>query len=657
MRAPAFLKAVDPARTVALAVMLCGLGALFCWWGWRQGAYFGAVFFPGAAALYLLLIVLLMFAPFLGRLRGYSLAALSALPLLAAWMLLSLLWTPTRGSALEYANHAFLYGALFMVGLWLCSLLSREMTLAFAPVAIAAIVVGVGTTVAISTGTHLMTYVHGDDTLRFPLGYRNANAAFFLICLWPVMTLAADRDRPWSFRALMVGGAAILVELAVLSQSRGSLPAAAIATVVWIAFSPSRLRAATQLGLVLVPVAFAMPTLLHVFQHGEVDAATLPLLHDAGRAVVLSSLASLTLAVVTFRSLEPRVRLSRYTQRRVGAGLILAVVLVGGSAAGVFLAQHGGPVKFIDSRAREFTHGGIPNLTSQGARFGANVGSNRDDFWRVSLDQMRSAPILGRGAGSFQLDYLRHRRSPESPRDPHSVELLMLGELGLPGFLLLIAFGVGVIGGLVRSRRLGPSPALLASGALAAFAYWAVHASYDWFWNYPVLTGVIAYLAGAALAPAIGSVRGSLGRGARVAAGSLVALVALVSLPLYLSGRYTERALGEWRASPVDAYRDLDRAASLNPFDLQPLLSKGVIASRRGDRSAALTAFGKAESREPDNYAPHYFIAEALLHANRRVAMREYMESRRLNPHGPEIAALGRALKNARPMPRRLRGQ
>lgn len=645
MRVPTFLKVADPARTIALAIMLAGLSALFFWWGWRQGAYFGAVFFPGAAIIYLLLIVLLMFAPFNGRLRDVSLTALAALFLLAAWMLISLLWTPTRGSAVDYAEHAFLYAAFFMAGLWLCDLLSRNMTLALAPVALAGIAIGVATTITIGTGTDVGAYLHGDGTLRFPMGYRNANAAFFLIFLWPLVTLASDRDRPWLLRAIMIGGATALVELAVLAQSRGSVLAAAIAAVVWIAFSPARLRTAAHLALVLLPAAFAVPTLLHVFQNGEANAAAVPLLHDSARAVGLTSLASVILAIFGFGWLEPRTRLAPRTQRRFGLVLTTAVILIGGSATAVFLSEHGGPVNFADQRISEFTHGGIPNLSDQGARFGVNVGSNRDDFWRVSLDQAQAAPILGQGAGSFQLAYLKHRQSPESPRDPHSVEMLMLGELGLPGLCLLGAFVVGSTVGALRSRRLGFAPALLSSGAMAALAYWTVHASYDWFWNYPALTAPIAYLAGVAIAPGVVALPGRLSSGARIAIGVLLAAVALTSLPLYLSNRYTDRALGEWQDNTPNAYQDLERAASLNPFDLEPLLLKGVIASKVGDRAVALAAFRKAEEREPDNYAPHYFIARSLLVKNPAAARRELTRARQLNPKGPEIATLSRELK------------
>jgi O-antigen ligase len=74
--------------------------------------------------------------------------------------------------------------------------------------------------------------------------------------------------------------------------------------------------------------------------------------------------------------------------------------------------------------------------------------------------------------------------------------MLMLTELGLPGLILFAGFVVTATAGIVRSRAASPA---LAAAALAAGAYWLVHSSYDWFWNYPALTAPAIFLLGAAL--------------------------------------------------------------------------------------------------------------------------------------------------------------
>jgi len=61
----------------------------------------------------------------------------------------------------------------------------------------------------------------------------------------------------------------------VLCQSRGSIPAIAVAALVYLALSRNRLRAAIGIGLVALPAIPALPTLLDVYQHGAADAAVI----------------------------------------------------------------------------------------------------------------------------------------------------------------------------------------------------------------------------------------------------------------------------------------------------------------------------------------------------------------------------------------------
>ncbi len=51
-----------------------------------------------------------------------------------------------------------------------------------------------------------------------------------------------------------------------------------------------------------------------------------------------------------------------------------------------------------------------------------------------------------RRAGSYGVRYFQLRENPESVRQPHSIELQMLAELGLPGLLALLAFLGGAAG-------------------------------------------------------------------------------------------------------------------------------------------------------------------------------------------------------------------
>ena len=527
-------------------------------------------------------------------------------------------------------------------------MLDRQGLVALAPVGIAGAGVGVATAVALATGTDATSYLHGDATLAFPIGYRNANAAFFLICAWPLLAIATADRTNWAVRALAIGFSTMLIELAVLAQSRGSLPAAALALLVYLVMSPHRLRAAAVLALAALPVLPVLSTLLDVFQYGSPDRIAMDLLNDSVRAIAISSALSALAAAIVFRGVYSRLNLGARRVRwisRVAAVIAIVTVVVGGA---VFVERRGGPVEFLDQRVAEFGVIGNPDLSSQGARFGANVGSNRKDFWRVSLDEGGDHLLAGQGAGSFPFSYLRERQSPETPQDPHSLEMLMLTELGAPGLLLLALFLGAAAVAAWRARGSGPLAATLAAAGLASATQWLVQASYDWLWNYPGVTAPALYLLGVAVARAVPDGVPVASRGIRAVALAASVALALVAVPLFVAERYTNRAVESWREDLESAYSDLDRAASLNPFDDRPLLIEGVIAGRVGDRARELSALREAEDRVPDNYASHYFLARALLGSNPAAARLSLARARELNPDGSEIAGLEKRLRGSR---------
>jgi O-antigen ligase/polysaccharide polymerase Wzy-like membrane protein len=636
------------APQVAIATLAI-VTAVFVWWAWKQGAYFGTVFFPGAIVLYSILILLLVGAPFNGRLNGPVRVALAAILALAGWTLLSITWTSANDAAVQDAERVALYAAAFALGLWICNLAGRRRLVPLAAVAALGTAIGIVTTVTLASGADVGFYFHPDDaTLRFPIGYRNAEAAFLLISLWPMIVLAARESLPWQLRALITGAATMILDLAVLAESRGSLPAAAVALLVFLALSPQRLRVATFLGLAALPLLPTLPTLLDVFQHGGAGPGLIPLMRDAAHAIVLSVIGSVVLAAVCVRGVEPRLALSHERAQlisRLAAGLAIAAVLIGGT---VFVAKRGGPVKFLEQRVSEFNRDGSPKLRSQGTRFGANVGSNRHDFWRVSLNEGRDHLLLGGGAGSFASTYLLHRRSGESPRDPHSVEMLMFGELGLVGVLMFGTFIAASALAGIRSRQVGPSAGALVAGSFGAGTYWLVHASYDWLWNYPGVTAPVFFLLGAAGAPSLLDRAGGLGRRVRYVGTIVFAAALLIGVPLFLSQRYENRAYGEYPGDPAASLSDLDRAADFDPYDPRPLLAKGLIESRLGREAAAAVAFRQAIDRQPDGYAGHFFLARVLARTDLAAARAEAREALRLNPLDRQTRQLDRSLRRAR---------
>lgn len=627
-----------PMRPEAATLPLIIVGAIIAWWGWKSGAYFGVVFLPGMLALLALLVALLAFAPWPGRLQGAARVSLLALVGLSLLTLLSWLWSPAPEVAISDAQRVLAYAVTLGLGTWLCLLLGPRMLLSLAPVAAAGAVVAVATLIALAVGDNVVEFLEEDATLQYPLGYRNAVAAFFGIALWPMLTLAASREAPWLARGALVGTAALSIELAVLTQSRGGAFAMLMGAALLVALHPARLRILGYLLLAALPAALALPWLLDVFtEEGGATADSLPVLHTAcAVAAVTSLLAALLGCVVAFR--EPRI--SPDASRLVGrvlVGVVAVVALVGVAA---IATAEGGPIGFIDRNIDELTEGS-PDLAQegQGSRYGFDLRSERGDLWKVSLERLSADPLKGEGAGGFRFAYLLDRDSDVQPEDPHSVEMLMASELGVPGLVLFFTFLIAAVVAIARARRLGPSAAALAAGVLASAGFWLVQASVDWFWHYPAITLPVAFLLGAGMAPGLLRPAGPRRAAPRFALAFAAVLVAVAAAPLFLSERLTNQALRS-QDDLTDAYSDLELAADLNPWSARPLAAEAVIAEGAGEPQRALGALSQAQQRHPDEWTLYFLEARVLEDIDPLAARRAIERARELNPIGPEIDSL-----------------
>ncbi len=90
--------------------------------------------------------------------------------------------------------------------------------------------------------------------LNEPIGYRNATALLFCIAYWPLIVLAATRERGRGLRAVSLGLAVLMLGLAFLTQSRGVLLGLGCGGVVALALGPDRVR---RVWLALLSIALA----------------------------------------------------------------------------------------------------------------------------------------------------------------------------------------------------------------------------------------------------------------------------------------------------------------------------------------------------------------------------------------------------------------
>jgi tetratricopeptide (TPR) repeat protein len=326
----------------------------------------------------------------------------------------------------------------------------------------------------------------------------------------------------------------------------------------------------------------------------------------------------------------------------------------------------GNPVTRVEHAWSSFK-GGYSADNAHVNRLVSGLGSGRYDFYRVALDEFAGHPLLGIGADNFAQQYLARGHTPETPHYPHSVELRTLSQTGLLGALLaLVGLGAALLAGGRAAfgsarRNADPLGASVAVAALAAFAYWAVHGSFDWFWEFAGLGAPAFAMLGLACAlgrrdvtppgdgpggdpsTAPGPSRALRGRLA-IAGVALVALAAAASLlSPWLSQLRIQSAARIWPTAPRRAYADLDDAAGLNPLSDEPYVVAGSIALRFGDLTRADHEFSLALDRDSgDAYATLERGAIASARGEQTEALRLLERAVRLSPRDELIReALG----------------
>jgi O-Antigen ligase len=627
---------------------LVALG-LFAIWATDQAGYPLTHWAPGGLIVLVLLLLALTSIPL--RLREIPMPVRIAAICLAGYTalsFLSILWAGVPGDAWEGADRTLLYLLVFLLfACWRQRGASAVLLLTGWTLALIALAAFTALHVADGSLARLLP----GGRLVYPTGYPNANAAQWLMAFWPAVLLARSERLWWGLRGVLAGGGVLLAAVALLSQSRGSLFATPVMLVLVFALLPGRVRTFAVLVPVAAGVGAIVPTVLRVasrLEHGSGDARQA--LHSATLAMFLAALA-VGLVVAAGAALESRRSLSPLRAARVrrGVGAAAIVTLVAILAGGWVAA--GNPLTRLEHGWRSFK-GGYSADSRTGSRLVSGLGSNRYDFYRVALDEFAAHPLGGIGADNFAQQYLLHRRSPETPHYPHSVELRTLTETGLLGGLLAVA---GLAGALIAGMRAARSPEdplgrAVAAAALAGFGYWVVHGSVDWFWEFAGLGAPAFALLGlsCALAPREAGGDYALRGGdyalrlsfrhpaVRVAVLATMALAAVALTTPWLSQLEVQSAARAWEVAPATAYARLNDAAQLNPLSDESYVVAGSIALRFGDLQRADHEFTLALQRVPDDaYATLERGAIASSRGEPRRALALLVRAAQLNPRDP----------------------
>lgn len=596
--------------------------ALLAWWAADQGGYAVSAWAPGAIVVLALLAVALVAVPNDWRaLPRPVLAAAALLGAYTAWSYASLLWADDRGAAWTGANRTLLYLAIFcLFALW--PQRGRTAATLLGAWTLALVAVAVVLAVLLAT-TDQPGRFFADTRLSSPAGYPNAAAATLLMALWPAVALAASARVHWVLRGILAGGAVLLWDLSVLALSRGAILAVPLTLLVFLVVVPGRLRHLALLVPVALAAAATTPAMLRVGDRIDARGDVAGALHTAAAGALLAAMliAVLVGAVALLERRRPPSERTAARAERIGS-IVAAAGIVVALAAG--LAVAGNPVDRVD-RAWSSFKGGYGNST--GNRLSSGLGSNRYDFYRVAVRVFEAHPVAGAGADNFYQEYLRRGRSDETPRYPHSLELRALAETGVVGALLLFgALAAASFAAWRAMRAGGPLATAVAGGAFGAFAYWVVHGSADWFFEYPGLGAAAFALLGLACSlsprrigrravdadgevgpppvalPPVARAGTTLRRPA--AALGVAAVAVVLTLPFagaWAADREMTRAAEVFATRPQEAYDRLDRAASLEPFASRPASLEGSIALRFDDFARADRAFADVLARVPDD--------------------------------------------------------
>jgi len=549
--------------------------------------------------------------------------------LFAIWTGLSLTWSDSaERTVAELARVAHFGGIVLLV--W--SLLDRDTWraavagIAFAGVAVAAIAVASRLSPDLFPANDPRR-VFGTQRLNYPFYYWNAVGAWSAITI--AMALAWSAHAKLLVTRVLFAGALPICGLAVyLTYSRAGVAGSAIAVLLVVALSHNRWVAAIH--ALAAAGGTAIVILVTRQQEAIVDASTSA---DGAGSVLLALIAGCVLVAAAAASTGwlgvDRLRLGRPAGAALAAAGAVVVV-----AAVLTVGRDEISERWDQFRGASLVRADTGPGTDPASRL-TNLQSGRYQIWRSSWRAFESAQLKGVGAGGFEFWWNRDG-GEEYVRDAHSIYLENLAELGIPGFLLVLAglLGCGAIAVAARIRCTDAAEIGAVTAGLAALLVYLVHAGVDWMWESTAVT----VLALAAVCAAAAAGAGERVRPA-VALRVCVALLAIPALLVQLPGlvatskvRDSQAAVDRGDASAALAYAS--EAVDAEPWAASPLVQRALVEEQTGRLAAAAADLRLAAEREPTNWRQAVILARVEAKRGRaRVAIREFRRARALRPN------------------------
>jgi hypothetical protein len=626
-------KADTPSSGTRVLAILSGLVLGYA--GAEGGAY-GLIPRTEAAVLVwwtLSLGVLLGLFPRARPSRSLGIALLSGIGLIA-WIAVSLLWTESRErTVIELTRTVGFLGVVLGVGWCFTQRAWRAGAAAMTCAAVGVCLLALTSRLAPAVLASPLT----DDVLlrrlSFPLNYWNALGCWAAMTV--ALTLAWSAHAPrWPARGAALAGSCVAATVAYLTYSRSATGGVLLAVAIVIGLSRHRWLAAAH-GLVAaagtgaVVLAIRAEPAIARGTGGEGGAVVAIVGAIVAAACVLAARATWSAGLERLRT----------PARQTRTAMTVALIV------GLFAAVGVGPA--LASRAWDSFHRATPAVIGDPAGRLGTLGGTRSALWGVALDSFRRHPLGGTGAGTFEFVWNRSPDRTYFVRDAHSLYVESLGELGLPGALLVVALLGTLLVAAVRTTLRAPDAVGTGAGAgiTAAFAVFCVCAGVDWMWESTAVTAMALSLGTlAAAAGARPARRLPVRRRLPLAVGMLLALV--LQLPVLTAAVQLRSSQQAARAGEMDqAVSAATTSVQIAPWQASGYLQRALILEGLGLRRRAAADARRAADREPTNWE-HWLILARLEAETGAVdaAVRHVRRAAALNPRA-RVFRTGRSVR------------
>jgi hypothetical protein len=471
--------------------------------------------------------------------------------------------------------------------------------------------------------------------LSFPLTYWNSLGLLAALGSVALLHLTCGERQLKAVRVAAAAAMPLMFSTLILTFSRSSLVVCALGVVLYLALARPKRSIAALLALAIpIAVALALSVRAHTVSSARYAIDTAQGHHLALAVIACVVVAGLLRAATLL--LDDRLdawRPPRLNRAWLGGAVaaIVVVVVIGGLAAG------GGG--WLSHRWDHFVHeNSVGHLEDPSERL-SSVGNNgRIPQWRVAVDAFDEKPLLGKGAGTYAVQWLQHRPYDFTVLNAHSLYVEVMGELGIVGLLLIVTLLLAFLIG--AARRMRGRDRQVYGAFLAMAVIWIVRAGVDWDWQMPAITIWLFALGGLAVSrphAAREAARAGAGRFPRLVGAICVGVLAITPVVIAVSQTHLEKALTAFDANecPASISASLD---SINALGVRPEPYEliGYCDARYGQYQLGEEAMESAVSRDPENWEMRYGLGlvQASSGKNPMPALRE---AERLNPLEPMV--------------------